>query len=274
MTINELQGGYSSITDMGNYGIQLPPVALVEYTCGISDIDEYVRSGKEVSTMLSLAAARYAGPLGAQGAVLDFGCGSGRLLGGLSFGQASVTGCDVGAAVAAFSEKAYPHARVVQTGLMPPLPFKDNEFGLVYSFSVFSHLPEEIEQIWLEELHRVGSKNCLYLITVHGEWMIEATLQGEEREDIRRTGFGFKKVHARRNDELDFPEYYEASYHTKMYIHDRWSRWFDIIDVVKGDNPRNYLFDNLDFVSSGGSVPDFRPMGQDLVIARRRLVPD
>jgi SAM-dependent methyltransferase len=220
--------------------------------------------------MFTLAATRYGGALDNQGAVLDFGCGSGRLLGGMNFGQAPVTGCDVGAPVAAFSKEFYPNFRVVRTDLMPPLPFKENEFGLVYSFSVFSHLTEEVEKAWLEELHRVGSDGCLYLITVQGEWMIEATLEGHEQADIRRTGFGFKKVHGKRNDELDFPEYYESSYHTKQYVYDNWSKWFDIIDMVKGDDPRNYLYDDLEFESNGGFVPDFRPMGQDLVIARRR----
>jgi SAM-dependent methyltransferase len=260
----------STFKKNGMSGIQIPPMELIQYTCGTDDPCEYVRSGQEVATMFTLAATRYGGALDSQGAVLDFGCGSGRLLGGMNFGQAPVTGCDVGAPVAAFSKEFYPNARVFHTDLMPPLPFSDGEFGLVYSFSVFSHLTEEVERAWLEELRRVGSKDCLYLITVQGEWMIEATLEAQEQADIRRRGFGFKKVHGKRNDDLDFPDYYESSYHTKQYICDHWSKLFNIIDMIKGDDPRKYLYDGLKFESEGGCVPDFRPMGQDLVIARRR----
>lgn len=250
--------------------IKIPPVELIHYTCGMGSVEEYIRSGEEVAAMISLAASHYDGDVADLGPILDFGCGSGRIFGAMDFGQAVVTGCDVGTAVAAFSSKSYPHIRIMHTSLMPPLPFENSEFRLIYSFSVFSHLNEKVEDLWLEELYRVGEKNCLYLITVQGEWMIEATLQPTDQEEIRRVGFGFKKVHSRNNTELDFPEYYESSYHTNDYINLHWSKYFNIISIIKGDDPRRYLFGNLEFVSKGGSVPDFRPMGQDLVIARRR----
>ena len=250
--------------------IKIPPAELIRYTCGTDSAEEYTRSGLEVSTMLTLAANRFGGKLADLGPILDFGCGTGRVLGAMEFGRAEVTGCDVGSQVSKFSKEAYPNFKVLQTPLMPPLPFEDNSFRLIYSFSVFSHLEEKVEHAWLQELHRVGTSNCLYLLTVHGEWMIEQTVQPNEQVEIYKNGFGFKKVHVRKNSNLDFPDYYEASYHTNNYIRENWSKYFEVLEIIKGDDPRRYLYSELQFASKGGVVPDFRPMGQDLVVARRR----
>ncbi|MDP3403893.1 MAG: class I SAM-dependent methyltransferase [Brevundimonas sp.] len=248
-----------------------PPEDLVRYTCGHNDVDEYLRSGREVAQQFELASARHFGPMGSTfHSILDFGCGAGRILDALDFGSARVAACDVGIDVATFSKGAFPAVDVRHTGMAPPLPFENGAFDLVYSFSVFSHLTRSGEDAWLEELSRVGGDRCAYLITVHGDWMIEATLEGEEQETALRDGFFYKIVHNRNQTGIDFPEDYEASYHTSQYIREHWSKWFEIIDVVKGENPRRYLFGDLEFEYAGGSVPDFRPMGQDLVIARKR----
>jgi hypothetical protein len=74
---------------------------------------------------------------------------------------------------------------------------------------VFSHLPEDVEMSWLREFRRVGVQGCLYPLTVHGDWFIEATL-GAERARAETAGFYFRRVHTRYNTELDFPEGYDA----------------------------------------------------------------
>ena len=75
--------------------IKIPPVELIRYTCGMDSASNYIRSGLEVSTMLTLAATRFGGRLADLGPVLDFGCGAGRILGAMEFGGAEVSGCDV-----------------------------------------------------------------------------------------------------------------------------------------------------------------------------------
>jgi SAM-dependent methyltransferase len=247
----------------------VPNDDLIRYTCGHGDAAEYVRSGGEVATQLELASRRFFGVSIADfKSVLDFGCGSGRVLGSLDFGRAEVSACDIGEGVAAFARAAFPRVRVFHSGLKPPLPFEPGEFDLIYSFSVFSHLDQDIEAIWLEELARVGKPGAAYLLTVHGDWFIEATLPPAEQAAVTKEGFISKKVHSRNGDALDFPEYYESTYHTSKYIYDNWSNRFEIVSIIKGNDPHRYLFDALAFRSEGGDVEDFRPMGQDLVVAR------
>lgn len=246
------------------YGDPAVPPDLMQYTCGTTDFNEFLRSGMEVATMLSLAAREYFGnSLNDFTRVLDFGCGCGRILRFLRPRPEGVHACDVGEAVAGFAKEHYPWAYVYRNELMPPLEYPDGYFDLVYSFSVFSHLSLETEQAWLPELVRVGAPGCAYLLTVHGDWYIEQTL-GAERGAATDAGFYFKKVHSRSSG---FPEYYEASYHTSGYIREHWSNFFDVLAVIRGDDPSRYLFE--------GRQPQparpIRPMGQDLVVARKRI---
>jgi hypothetical protein len=164
-----------------------------------------------------------------------------------------------------------PRAAFYRNDLMPPLIYRNGLFNLVYSFSVFSHLRHDVEEAWLAELARVGAPGCVYLLTVHGEWVIEKTL-GADTETARARGFFYKEVHQRHRTENDFPDYYEASYHTSDYIRAHWSSHFDILAIVKGDNPDRYLPDGEAF-EPAGTVPVLRPMGQDLVVAIKRGSP-
>lgn len=247
-----------------------PPSELMTYTCGHSNFDEYKRSGFEVSTMLQLALKKHTNLVASDmQSILDFGCGSGRILSSMFFGGASVCACDVGDSVSSFSQTSFPSYDVRRTNLLPPLPWEDSFFDLNYSFSVFSHLPKDVENIWLTELHRVTKPGGVVLATVHGDWFIEATLPKHEQELLTVDGFMFKHCHQRVGIASEMPDYYETSYHTSKYIREVWSEYFDVIDIFKGDNPKNYLFDNLRFVSEGGEIPDFRPMGQCLIVLKR-----
>ena len=79
--------------------------------------------------------------------------------------------------------------------------------------------------------------------------------------------FFTKKVLQRFGTEMDFPEEYESSYHSSDYIRKHWSKFFEILAIIRGDKPVRYLPRGYHFEPKG-QIPRFRPMGQDLVIAR------
>src|SRR5579871_4247453 len=155
----------------------VPPV-LARYTCGPDQTPfNFVRSGAEVFLMFGFATRTYDGRDIEQYAnVLDFGCGNGRLLRFIDPGRCRLHGCDISADNIDFVKQHFPAVLAYRSPLMPPLDYADAAFDLVYSFSVFSHLSLDAERIWLPELVRVGRPGCLYLISVHGDWVIEATL--------------------------------------------------------------------------------------------------
>lgn len=246
------------------------PDSLMRYTCAPEhDQIEFVRSGAEDYLMLELATRRYFGKAIAEMEnVLDFGCGAGRILRFLDPSMKGVYGCDVSEQAIRFAREHYSNFVIHRNELMPPLAYGSEQFSLIYSFSVFSHLLREVEDQWLAELARVGMPGCVYLISVHRDWFIEATMANESPEMVA-DGYSWKKVHARDTTDDDFPPYYEASFHTSTYVRERWSHYFEIIDVIKGDNPLRFLGDDHD-IWSRAVARQLRPMGQDLVVARKR----
>lgn len=253
--------------DYSEYREPVVPAEFIRYTCGHDDYESYLRSGFEVASMFNLALKKNFGRVvGDYGDVLDFGCGSGRL--SRFMNPPHLFGCDVNGPVVDYCKRTIPSGRFDQNGLLPPLPYTDESFDLVYSFSLFSHLRRDIEEVWLRELVRVGAAQCVYLLSVQGDWMIEQTL-AEEAEHARVAGFYFRNVHTRHGTALDFPDYYEASYHTAEWIYGHWNSHFDILDVISGDDPSRYLPPGTAFRPEG-DVPHLRPMGQDLVIAIKR----
>jgi len=47
-----------------------------------------------------------------------------------------------------------------------PLPFEDNTFDLIIAYSVFTHLPENLANYWMEELSRVAKPGAIISYTV------------------------------------------------------------------------------------------------------------
>jgi SAM-dependent methyltransferase len=244
------------------------PAELMRYTCGTDTPLDFVRSGAEVFTMLDLAAKKYGGrPLSGFKSTLDFGCGNGRILRFFTPPlSGSLRGCDVNGPVVDFVFSHFPFVDAYHSPLMPPLKYADGTFDLIYSFSVFSHLSLAVEKDWLRELKRVSAPGCLFLLSIHGDWMIEQTL-GDRADAVRKTGFTWDVVHGRFGTWSDFPDYYEASFHTSDYVRANWSEYFEILDVIKGDDAMRYVAHNPDLAYVARQV---RPMGQDLVVARKR----
>ncbi|HEX3689370.1 MAG TPA: class I SAM-dependent methyltransferase [Solirubrobacteraceae bacterium] len=107
--------------------------------------------------------------------VLDFGCGSGRVLPHMAAlaPQAAYTGCDVDAAAIDWAARAHRALGWSLNSFHPPLPFADCHFDLVYAISVFSHLDRGLASMWLSELRRVLAPDGLALLSVHGPHAFE-----------------------------------------------------------------------------------------------------
>ena len=50
----------------------------------------------------------------------------------------------------------------------PPLPYPDHHFDLVINHSVFTHLDERYQDLWLTELQRITSPGAILLLTGEG----------------------------------------------------------------------------------------------------------
>jgi SAM-dependent methyltransferase len=247
------------------------PPSLMKYTCSLQNEPDYYQAGFEVSTMLNLATAKHAKKkIHEFERILDFGCGAGRLIQFIpNVAHSRVYGCDVNKILIDFVGEAFPGVSVISNDFSPPLIYPSEFFDLIYSFSVFSHLTQNDELAWLQELARVGTKDALYLVTIHGEHFINSCLPNLKSEIESNGGFYFLEVHARDGGEMDFPIGYEASLHTHKNVHDIWSQWFEILELYPGDSTSQYLWPDAP-LSLVNDLSSARPMGQALVVMRKK----
>lgn len=154
--------------------------------------------------------------------VLDFGCGAGRTLRHFA-AEAQVGefwGCDIDAASIAWLQENFdPPFRAVPSGTLPPLPFDDSSFDLVYCVSVFSHLADEWAA-WLLELRRVLHDDGLLIATFMGEGMSES-IAGEPWDENR---IGMNTLRYGQPWDLGGP----MVLHSPWWLRAHWGRLFGI----------------------------------------------
>jgi SAM-dependent methyltransferase len=109
-------------------------------------------------------------PLDELGTLLDFGCGCGRVLRHwVHLENTRVTGCDVNPKMVGWCRENLPFADVAVNDSTPPLGHEDSSLGLVYAFSVFTHLTEPAQHAWMRELGRVLKPGGNLLVSTLGE---------------------------------------------------------------------------------------------------------
>ena len=162
-------------------GLPLPPARLRVKVAWTGDAYWFLQSGRLAEQSIRAALARHGTAPEEAGALLDFGCGCGRVTRRwLGVRGVDVLGCDANEEAVDWCARNLPFARFEVNGLAPPLAYDDEAFGLVYALSVFTHLTEELQILWLRELWRVLQPGALLLLTTHGRAYLDR-LDARER---------------------------------------------------------------------------------------------
>ncbi len=157
--------------------------------------------------------------------VLDFGCGSGRIMRQflLRRREAEFWGCDLDRpSVEWLRENLSPPFHVFESDDRPGLPQEDGFFDLIYAFSVYTHLTDNWAG-WLLEHHRVLAEGGLLLVTTLGEGM-SRELIAEEWDDER---FGINALHLGNPWDLGGP----ITFFSEWWIRAHWGRAFEILEL-------------------------------------------
>ena len=155
--------------DLAPADVPLPPTELWEVE------SSYLEHGQDqVETMRkALAAAGWDGG----GAILDFGCGAGRLTRWWAdhAREHQVWGADINASSIEWAKaNLSPPFEFAVCSSLPALPFADGTFGVVFAASVFTHL-SELADSWLLELLRVTRSDGYLYVTIQDQAYIERT---------------------------------------------------------------------------------------------------
>jgi SAM-dependent methyltransferase len=162
--------------------------------------------------------------------LLDFGCGCGRLLipGSLLMPPGKLSGTDIDEQAIQWLKENYTcfHDLGVN-GFEPPTKYPDGQFDFVFGISIFTHLPEEMELAWLNELSRIIQPGGYGIFTIHCENFFHLLTRQTSRDELQHKGFAYE------TDRITagLPEFYQNSFHTHEYVRREWSRFFEVVAI-------------------------------------------
>lgn len=228
-------------------GLALPPTLLRVRVAGDADPQAFLRGGALGAEIIrATVEAHLEGGMGRLRAVLDFGCGCGRIArhwAGLDGPE--LFGCDYNPELVDWCSRNLPFLNAESNGPSPPLPYPPERFDLVYAISVFTHLSERKQADWMEELRRVLEPGGMLLFTTKGDSHAHHLTKpgGPGVDDYRAGRLVVTDVEA---EGLNLC----AAYHPHEWV---------VREMLDG-------FDLLEFSPSGARMAG----DQDLYLARRR----
>jgi len=155
-------------------GIPLPPARLrAQAGPRHADAAFFLRSGRRHAELIRTLLQENDSSIDEIGELLDFGCGCGRVMRHWSqLPHTRVFGCDINSKMIEWCTTHLHFVDATINDISPPLPYEDSRFDLVYAFSVFTHLPEELQHSWIHECFRVLRPDGFLLFSTLGEYYL------------------------------------------------------------------------------------------------------
>jgi SAM-dependent methyltransferase len=205
-------------------GLPLPPARLrAQIGPSHADARVFLESGRIQAGLIRELLTENGTSVEDLDTILDWGCGCGRVLRHWS-GLAStrVLGCDINPKMIAWCREHLPFTETTVTSLGPPLPYADSSLDLMYAFSVFTHLAEDLQHDWMRECERVLKPGGFLLMSTMGEYYLSRErLSAEEQEMFRR---GELVVLYERSAGTSLC----SAYHPPGYVHQRLAKGFEL----------------------------------------------
>ena len=164
--------------------------------------------------------------------ILDFGCGPARIIRWFKDASphAKLYGCDINPPAIDWCKANIDFAAFSVNAPIPPLPYDDAMFDLVYGISVLTHLDESMQMDWLRECSRVTKPGGIVLLTVHGEDKAKSDVGTLEYDEFRRAGFLYRAATEKATVD-GLPSFYQVSFHSQQYIRTKWTELFDVLAI-------------------------------------------
>jgi SAM-dependent methyltransferase len=164
-------------------GLPLPDPYLIYLVAGTDDVDWFLHAGLLGASCIRDVLTRNNISMDQMDAILDFGCGVGRVLRHFyPSTHAKLHGTDINELLVSWCRSNLKFADISLNSLNGELPFESGKFDLVYALSVFTHLPESLQFHWIDELTRILKPNGYLLFTTHGEYYLKELLP----EDLKK----------------------------------------------------------------------------------------
>jgi SAM-dependent methyltransferase len=234
--VNDSEASLKQVMSILNWEANLPlppPKHLQIRVVGKYD-QHFIDSGMNFYPVLN----RLLSPVGKElkdfQSILDFGCGCGRAIRALAtlLPNNKLYGADIDEEAITWLENHY--SKFGEFSVVPHIPptiYKDQMFDFIFGVSVMTHLPENMQFQWLEELSRITKPGGYVMLSTHGVKTYQSL--GKDINDIMETkgffhyqlgGFNYGKS-------ISLPDFYQTTFHSHSYIQQKWNKYFDVIDI-------------------------------------------
>jgi len=208
-------------------GLPVPPLRLRMLVSGTADLTEFLERGQLAEQSIRKALVRAGAPISSHSAILDFGCGCGRVLRYWRGLDVPVWGTDFNSSAIKWCRANLPFVEVGVNTLEPPLNYGDASFDVVYALSVFTHLPVETQFAWRDELRRVLHNGGHLLLTLHGDWF-KGQLKPEERSAYEAGGCVVRWPKAAGSNLC-------STFHSPRFVRDRIAEGWELVEHVPSE---------------------------------------
>jgi SAM-dependent methyltransferase len=231
--------------------------------------DTTLREGHAAYVLFKRLYEKHAGPLSGAHAVLDFGCGWGRIQRFFlkEIPSERLWGADQCAEVIDVCRQTNRWCRFVVVPPRPPFDLPENDFDLIYCYSVFSHLPEDLQFELLREFRRLLRPGGLLLATTRDRQFIHDCEALRRRPDLallptwlRASAPAFKPA----KDWLARYDAGEYCYHNFGHA-GQWSFWGEA--CIPPSYVRRHWTEHFEFLDY---IQDRRVTTQNVIVARKR----
>jgi 2-polyprenyl-3-methyl-5-hydroxy-6-metoxy-1,4-benzoquinol methylase len=204
---------------------------------GRTDPQLFLDSGRRENQILRDSVAKVGRPVSGMDAILDWGCGCGRVVRWWAdLDSTTVHGCDYNERLVGWVSHNLPFAKARRNGLAPPLPYQKDSFDFVYAFSVLTHLTDQNAIAWMAEIKRVLHPGGLFFLTTHGEFQANRIIGADAR---RRFARGESTVQYTSVEGTNLC----AAYHPRSFVESTLAADFDVLQAtethtLEEDDPR------------------------------------
>lgn len=239
--------GLEKYPELRKYLAPFPKPDLMKLVSGMTSEMEFARSGARIYACLTHVLRKHGHSWGDFSRILDFACGCGRVSRLLlkHAHQCEIVGSDINGEHISWLDNTLGFGKFFKNGSIPPTPFESEHFDLVFCVSLFSHLNEPAQMLWLEEVRRITKKNGTVVLTTHGQRALDvlsvrpdtrssiglSELQLSEARDKMISGsFAFV---AQEDSYID-KKSYGFTFIPADYVRSVWPRFFTILGIENG----------------------------------------